>query len=295
MNKIAASVAIGSTLLAIVLIAATPTVRGTLIPRDCAAINFKTTNPFLIQGLQSGDLTQYVLRITPGRHVSYLLISDMDPAFQEMSLPALIRSDDAAIYTTAPSSDGRLSVQTRSAYTLLSEETLSVRQHAVRFPVNARNLMISQAYGSSGPITHLDSLGLEHAVDISGDMGAPVLAAKTGVVVYSESRSPDGACTQPEQRNRPDNQIVVLHDDGTEAVYGHLRQGSLRVDVGRRVEAGEQIAEMGSSGWTPGTHLHFHIGGLTPSGYRTLPLIFLCSDGSSVVPVEGGPVCRPRA
>lgn len=294
MNRIAASVALGATLLAIV-VAATPKIRGSLMSRSCAPVKFKTTNPFSIVGTKSGDSTQYVLRITPARHVAYLLISDMDPVFQGMSLPALIRSDDPTIYATVPSSDGRLSVQTRSAYTLISEETLSVRQHAVRFPVNARNLMISQAYGSSGPVTHLKSLGLEHAVDISGDMGAPVLAAKSGVVVYSESRSPDGACTHPEQRNRPDNQIVVLHDDGTEAVYGHLRQGSLRVDVGRRVEAGEQIAEMGSSGWTPGTHLHFHIGGLTPSGYRTLPLIFLCSDGSSVVPVEGGPVCTPRA
>ena len=280
-------------ILLVIAFFAAPATYEVLAFRKCEPIRFKSANPFIIEGSTYGDSTQYVLQIKPGAYVAYLLISEMNPTFKGLRLPAIIRSDEPKMYTTGFLSDGNLTVQTRSSYTLLPEEALEIRRYPVRFPIDARNVSISQAGRRSvnGPRTHLESLGLEHAIDISGEMGASVVAAKDGVVVFSESRSPDGSCTQPEQRSRPDNQIVVLHDDGTEAVYGHLRQGSIRVDVGQKVRVGEQIAEMGSSGWTPGTHLHFHVGGLTITGYRTLPLVFECSDGRSVNPVAGGEVC----
>lgn len=272
-------------------------IRESLSPLNCVPINFNSTNPFTIEGSVSGDLTRYVLRLTPGEHVAYLLIAEMEPAFRGLTLPALIRSDDPMVYSTDPAKGTGMSARTQSAYTILSEEKTKLGRFELRFPVEAHKLTITQADGRTlgGRLTHLQNLGLEHAVDISGKFGSLIVAAKAGVVVYAENRSPDGACSREGLRNRPDNQIVVLHNDGTEAVYGHLRQGSLRVRVGQRVTEGDPLAEMGSSGWTPGTHLHFHLGGLTPSRYRTLPLVFLCSDGTRITPAPGGKVCAPRS
>ncbi|MEH0057799.1 MULTISPECIES: M23 family metallopeptidase [Auritidibacter] len=55
------------------------------------------------------------------------------------------------------------------------------------------------------------------------------------------------------------NRVVIQHDDGTYAAYAHLRRGSVRVEVGQRVEAGEVIAEVGNTGNTTEPHLHVQL------------------------------------
>ena len=44
---------------------------------------------------------------------------------------------------------------------------------------------------------------------------------------------------------------------GQYAVYFHLKRGSVRVRVGQRVRAGQQIASLGNSGNSTAPHLHF--------------------------------------
>ena len=55
--------------------------------------------------------------------------------------------------------------------------------------------------------------------------------------------------------------IRIRHDDGSVSVYGHMV--TLHVGVGERVTAGQNIAGMGSLGFSTGSHLHFEI---HPSG-----------------------------
>ena len=55
------------------------------------------------------------------------------------------------------------------------------------------------------------------------------------------------------------NHVVVEHDDGTCATYAHLRQGSVRVEAGRRVETGQVLADCGNSGNSTEPHLHFQV------------------------------------
>jgi hypothetical protein len=55
------------------------------------------------------------------------------------------------------------------------------------------------------------------------------------------------------------NHVVVAHDDGTYTTYAHLKRGSLRVDPGQRVEAGQAIAACGNSGNSTEPHLHFQV------------------------------------
>lgn len=90
------------------------------------------------------------------------------------------------------------------------------------------------------------------------------------------------------------NHIVLAHDDGTYSTYAHLKRGSLRVDPGQRVEAGQIIAACGNSGNSTEPHLHFQVQDrpslLIAAG---LPVTFenVLDDGHLVdVPPPGRPV-----
>ena len=55
-------------------------------------------------------------------------------------------------------------------------------------------------------------------------------------------------------------------------MYAHLRQGSVAVRTGQRVEAGDLLGEIGNSGSSTEPHLHFHV-----------------ADGPSAVDADGLP------
>ncbi|RNE48249.1 M23 family metallopeptidase [Corynebacterium alimapuense] len=55
------------------------------------------------------------------------------------------------------------------------------------------------------------------------------------------------------------NHVIVAHDDGTAAVYAHLRKDSLTVASGQRVNTGQQLGEVGNTGNSSEPHLHVHL------------------------------------
>jgi murein DD-endopeptidase MepM/ murein hydrolase activator NlpD len=83
-------------------------------------------------------------------------------------------------------------------------------------------------------------------IDIRGARGQPVLAARSGKVVYS------GATMRGYGKT-----IVIDHGDGYRTLYAH--NDKLLVDVGRRVGHGEPIALVGRTGNASGAHCHFEI------------------------------------
>src|SRR5690606_39912313 len=82
-------------------------------------------------------------------------------------------------------------------------------------------------------------------IDIAGTEGAPVRAAADGVVVYSGS----GLVGYGEL-------VIVKHDDAWLSAYGHNR--TRLVAEGAKVNAGQQLEEMGSTG-ADRDMLHFEI------------------------------------
>jgi lipoprotein NlpD len=72
-------------------------------------------------------------------------------------------------------------------------------------------------------------------IDIAGKAGDPVVAAADGTVVYSGN----GLVGYGEL-------IIIKHNDSFLSAYGHNRKRL--VTEGQQVKAGQQIAEMGSSG-----------------------------------------------
>ena len=88
--------------------------------------------------------------------------------------------------------------------------------------------------------------GALHAgMDVGGYNGQPIFAASAGRVVFVG------------QQNGYGNLVVVDHGHGLETRYGHL--SGFNAKVGDVVKRGQQIARMGSTGRSTGTHLHFEV------------------------------------
>ena len=80
---------------------------------------------------------------------------------------------------------------------------------------------------------------------MAGATGTPILAAKSGKVLYAQWSNSFG------------NWIQIDHGGGVTTRYGHASK--LLVSPGQSVQAGQQIALVGSTGNSTGPHLHFEI------------------------------------
>jgi murein DD-endopeptidase MepM/ murein hydrolase activator NlpD len=88
--------------------------------------------------------------------------------------------------------------------------------------------------------------GAMHAgLDFRGAIGSPIYAAAKGTVSFVGWRSGYG------------NTVEISHGNGMMTRYAHLSRFDVR--PGQPVEAGAQIAGMGSTGRSTGSHLHFEV------------------------------------
>ena len=71
------------------------------------------------------------------------------------------------------------------------------------------------------------------------------------------------------------NRVTIDHGDGVVTKYYHLENGSIPVQVGDSVAAGQVIGQMGSTGYSTGAHLHFQ---LEIYGEPVDPLPFLLGE-----------------
>ncbi|MBS3959817.1 MAG: M23 family metallopeptidase [Xanthomonadaceae bacterium] len=82
-------------------------------------------------------------------------------------------------------------------------------------------------------------------VDFDANIGDPVRAAAAGIVSFSGWKPGYG------------HTVVVDHGDGYQTLYAHNQKNL--VAEGELVRAGQQIAKVGSSGRSTGSHLHFEV------------------------------------
>jgi murein DD-endopeptidase MepM/ murein hydrolase activator NlpD len=122
-------------------------------------------------------------------------------------------------------------------------------------PLRQSRTRIDQGFG--GSFSHDDEQN-RHALDFAADIGTPVLAARGGTVMQVESDFSKAGLKRERYGGRA-NFVRVLHDDGTMALYAHLKADGALVRVGQRVNAGQQIGLSGNTGFTTGPHLHFAV------------------------------------
>jgi murein DD-endopeptidase MepM/ murein hydrolase activator NlpD len=109
--------------------------------------------------------------------------------------------------------------------------------------------------GFHGGFSHHDEQNL-YAVDLIVPEGTPVLAARSGVVMQTESGFDRAGLSADKYGDRA-NLIRILHDDGSMAIYAHLKENGVYVRVGQHVDLGQQIGITGNTGFSSGPHLHF--------------------------------------
>lgn len=87
-----------------------------------------------------------------------------------------------------------------------------------------------------------------------------VVAAAAGTIIEKYDGWFDRSCAIDFGASGRINAVYVMQDDGLTAWYLHMKKGSVtRVPVGARVEAGDYLGLVGSSGPSSTPHLHFQL------------------------------------
>ncbi|MGB7404292.1 MAG: M23 family metallopeptidase, partial [Pacificimonas sp.] len=99
---------------------------------------------------------------------------------------------------------------------------------------------------------------LHAGTDFAAPMATPIYAPADGVVTFAGWSSGYGRLTK------------IQHEFGIDTRYAH--QNAIRVEVGQRVSQGDRIGDIGSSGRSTGSHLHYEV---RVGGEPVNPMIYI--------------------
>ncbi|WP_272006441.1 M23 family metallopeptidase [Roseovarius sp. ZX-A-9] len=99
---------------------------------------------------------------------------------------------------------------------------------------------------------------MHSGTDLAAPHGTPIYSTADGVVIHAGWQSGYGRL------------IKIQHAFGIETRYAHLSK--IRVQKGQRVSRGERIGDMGSTGRSTGTHLHYEV---RVGGKAINPMIYI--------------------
>lgn len=127
------------------------------------------------------------------------------------------------------------------------------------WPTDSRR--ITSAFGyRKDPFTRKASL--HEGIDFGADSGSPVYATADGVVTHVGYDGGHGY------------NVIIKHASGVSTRYSHLKK--YLVKDGQKVEQGETIGQVGSTGRSTGPHLHYEI---IKSGDSIDPMPYLETAG----------------
>jgi murein DD-endopeptidase MepM/ murein hydrolase activator NlpD len=86
---------------------------------------------------------------------------------------------------------------------------------------------------------------MHNGVDIAWDIGTPIYAASNGTVVFAGDAQGYG------------KRVIILSPENIVTTYSHL--DVIKSKEGQQVTIGQQIGDMGNTGFSTGPHLHFEV------------------------------------
>jgi len=100
-------------------------------------------------------------------------------------------------------------------------------------------------------------------LDMTAPLGTPIYAIEAGLVEFADSSLLGYG-----------RHVIINHERGIQTLYGHMSE--IKTIVGTRVNRGELIGKVGSTGWSSGNHLHLEIrqNGTAINPFDVLPLKF---------------------
>lgn len=126
---------------------------------------------------------------------------------------------------------------------LLTDRELHEKQYPQGWPT-ANGGWMSSGYGErTDPFT--GRTAFHEGVDIAARQGSEIRAMAAGVVTYAGRKSGYGLL------------VEINHGNGYETRYAHAKE--LVAKVGDRVEKGDTVARVGSTGRSTGSHVHIEV------------------------------------
>lgn len=113
----------------------------------------------------------------------------------------------------------------------------------LQWPVPSCTLITSRFGYRVAPTTGASTY--HGGLDIGAGMGASIVAAGAGDVIYAGANGGYGNC------------VMIDHGNGVVTVYAHM--SSIGVSYGQYVTAGQYVGAVGSTGVSTGPHCHFEI------------------------------------
>lgn len=115
-----------------------------------------------------------------------------------------------------------------------------------------------------GPLSYNKHKGTDIRVPFEMmQQGVSVMAAAPGVVVGARDEMDDVSVKKigiPAVKDKEcGNGVFIAHPDGMKTLYCHMKRGSIRVKKGQQVKTGDILGQVGLSGQTEFTHLHFEV------------------------------------
>jgi len=109
-------------------------------------------------------------------------------------------------------------------------------------------------------ITEYYKKGIHNGIDLGwnsahGGNEQPVYAPADGVVVSVRKDYQ----TNDTSGNSYGNYVKIKHDDNISTLCGHLKYGSVNLNVGDKVNQGTEIGLMGNTGFAFGNHVHYEV------------------------------------
>lgn len=127
------------------------------------------------------------------------------------------------------------------------KEQMSLAIPAI-WPIDRTRLKAFYAFGVRKRHPILKIRTMHKGVDMSTDYGVPVYATGDGVVEKIDNGR---------RRRGYGRQILINHKFGYKTRYAHLQK--ILVEPGERVQRGQLIGEVGSTGGSTGPHLHYEV------------------------------------
>ncbi len=136
---------------------------------------------------------------------------------------------------------------TRVAALMRELETVDLMRYAAERLPFAEPIQGGRLTSGFGPRTDPHGRGhsMHEGIDFAGPRGTPIYATADGIVTFSGRQSGYGLI------------VKIRHAFGFETAYAH--NSRIRVQTGQRVKRGDRIADMGNTGRSTGTHVHYEI------------------------------------
>ena len=123
-------------------------------------------------------------------------------------------------------------------------EGKNIKKALLKTPLDGAR--ISSKFGMrKHPISGFNKL--HKGVDFAAPKGTPIFAAGNGIIEYAGNNGGYG------------KYIRIRHNNGYKTAYAHLNNFNKKISKGSRVNQGDIIAYVGSTGNSTGPHLHYEI------------------------------------